>query len=77
MIVKHDNIINFVHSFFLIKGHEHYIQNKKVIDSFKISTSLFNVAKKYQIDVVQAYKIMREYRLNELNRNVILCMQRK
>ena len=36
--------------------------------------SLFisNIPEKYEIDVVWIYEIMREYRLHDLNRNIIL-----
>ena len=69
---KQANIMDLIHDFFLIKGHEHCNSNYNIIDSYKSEPGLFNISEKYEIDVVQVYEIMREYRLNELNRNVIL-----
>ena len=67
------NIINFIHDFYLIRGHIHYHENIEIIDSYNIKPGLVNIAEKHKIDVVQVYNIMREYRLNQLNKNVILA----
>jgi len=67
------NIINLIHDFYLIRGHIHYHENIEIIDSYNIEPGLVNIAEKHKIDVVQVYGIMREYRLNELNKNVILA----
>ena len=69
---KKIDILDLIHDFFLIKGYEHFRSNSCVIDSYNSAPGLFNISEKHQIDVVQVYEIMREYRLNELNRNVIL-----
>ena len=67
------NIIDLIHNFYLIRGHIHYHENIEIIDSYNIEPGLVNIAEKHKIDVVQVYGIMREYRLNELNKNVILA----
>ena len=67
------NIINMIHNFYLIKGHAHYHKNMKVIESYNSEPGLTNIAEKHKITVVQVYEIMREYRLNQLNKNVILA----
>jgi hypothetical protein len=67
------NIINLIHDFYLIRGHIHYHKNMEIIDSYNIKPGLVNIAEKHKIDVVQVYDIMREYRLNQLNKNVILA----
>ena len=69
---KKTKIIDLIHDFFLIKRHEHFSSYSCVIDSYNSEPGLFNISEKHEIDVVQVYEIMREYRLNELNRNVIL-----
>ena len=69
---KKNKIIDLIHDFFLIKGHEHFNSYSCVIDSYNSEPGLFNISEKHEIGVVQVYEIMREYRLNELNRNVIL-----
>ena len=48
-------------------------KNIEIIDSYNIEPGLVNIAEKHKIDVVQVYGIMREYRLNQLNKNVILA----
>jgi uncharacterized pyridoxamine 5'-phosphate oxidase family protein len=67
------NIIDLIHNFYLIRGHIHYHENIEIIDSYNIEPGLVNIAEKHKIDVVQVYNIMREYRLNQLNKNVILA----
>ena len=68
------NIINLIHDFYLIRGHIHYHENIEIIDSYNIKPGLVNIAEKHKIDVVvQVYNIMREYRLDQLNKNVILA----
>ena len=67
------NIINLIHDFYLIRGHIHYHENIEIIDSYNIKPGLVNIAEKHKIDVVQVYNIMREYRLNQLNKNIILA----
>ena len=67
------NIIDLIHNFYLIRGHIHYHENIEIIDSYNIEPGLVNIAEKHKIDVVQVYGIMREYRLNQLNKNVILA----
>ena len=67
------NIINLIHGFYLIRGHIHYHENIEIIDSYNIEPGLVNIAEKHKIDVVQVYNIMREYRLNQLNKNIILA----
>ena len=62
-----------IYNFYLIKGHIHYHENIEIIDSYNIKPGLVNIAEKHKIDVVQVYNIMREYRLNQLNKNVILA----
>jgi uncharacterized pyridoxamine 5'-phosphate oxidase family protein len=62
-----------IHGFYLIRGHIHYHENIEIIDSYNIEPGLVNIAEKHKIDVVQVYGIMREYRLNQLNKNVILA----
>ena len=67
------NIINLIHGFYLIRGHIHYHENIEIIDSYNIKPGLVNISEKHKIDVVQVYNIMREYRLDQLNKNVILA----
>ena len=67
------NIINMIHNFYLIKGHAHYHKNMKVIESYNSEPGLVNISEKYKITVVQVYEIMREYRLHQLNKSVILA----
>ena len=67
------NIIDMIHNFYLIKGHVHYHENMNVIDSYNFKPGLINIAEKHKITVVQVYEIMREYRLHQLNKNVILA----
>ena len=67
------NIINLIHDFYLIRGHIHYHENIDVINSYVDSPGLINIAEKHKIDVVQVYNIMREYRLDELNKSVIIA----
>ena len=67
------NIIDMIHDFYLIKGHIHYYNNIGVINSYNNKPGLQNIAKKHKIAVVQVYNIMREYRLNQLNKNVIIA----
>ncbi len=62
-----------IHDFYLIKGHIHYYNNIGVINSYNNKPGLQNIAKKHKIAVVQVYNIMREYRLNQLNKNVIIA----
>ena len=45
----------------------------KVIESYNSEPGLTNIAEKHKITVVQVYEIMREYRLHQLNKNVILA----
>ena len=67
------NIINLIHDFYLIRGHIHYHENIEIIDSYNIKPGLVNIAEKHKIEVVQVYNIMREYRLDELNKSVIIA----
>ena len=67
------NIINLINDFYLIRGHIHYHENIEIIDSYNIKPGLVNIAEKHKIDVVQVYNIMREYRLDELNKSVIIA----
>ena len=67
------NIINLIHDFYLNRGHIHYHENIEIIDSYNIKPGLVNIAEKHKIDVVQVYNIMREYRLDELNKSVIIA----
>ena len=67
------NIIDMIHDFYLIKGHIHYHKNIDIINSYNKKPGLINIAKKHKIAVVQVYNIMREYRLNQLNENVIIA----
>ena len=67
------NIINMIHNFYLIKGHTHYHENIKIIESYNSEPGLINIAEKHKITIVQVYEIMREYRLHQLNKNVILA----
>jgi len=67
------NIIDMIYNFYLIKGHIHYHENIDVINSYVDSPGLINIAEKHKIDVVQVYNIMREYRLDELNKSVIIA----
>mgnify|MGYP001426287034 FL=1 len=67
------NIINLIHDFYLIRGHIHYHENIEIIDLYNIKPGLVNIAEKHKIDVVQVYNIMREYRLDELNKSVIIA----
>lgn len=69
------HIKDLVHDFFLIKGHEHLMSNYSIIYLYNSNPGLFNIAEKHQIDVVQVYHIVREYRLNQLNKNVISSMK--
>ena len=66
-------IKDLIHDFFLIKDHQHLMSNYSVINSYNADPGLFNIAEKHQIDVVQVYHIMREYRLDELNKSVIIA----
>ena len=68
-------IKDLIHDFFLIKGHEHLMSNYSVISLYNSNPGLFAIAEKHQIDVVLVYHIMREYRLNQLNKNVISSMK--
>ena len=72
---KEKYILNFIHDYFLIKDHIHLNDNYGVINLYKSSPGLFGVAEKCKIDVVQVYEIMREYRLNQLNKSVILTIK--
>ena len=67
------NIINLINDFYLIRGHIHYHENIEIIDLYNIKPGLVNIAEKHKIDVVQVYNIMREYRLDELNKSVIIA----
>jgi len=69
------NIINLINDFYLIRGHIHYHENIEIIDSYNIKPGLVNIAEKHKIEVVQVYNIMREYRLHQLNKNVILASE--
>ena len=66
-------LIDLIYDFYLIKGHSYYHDNSKVIDSYNAEPGLINIAEKHKITVVHVYNIMREYRLNQLNKNVILA----
>ena len=46
---------------------------QSIINSYHSSPGLFNIAEKHKIDVMLVYNIMREYRLNQLNKNVIIA----
>ena len=72
---KKKYIKDLIHDFFLIKDHQHLMSNYSVINSYNANPGLFNIAEKHQIDVVLVYHIMREYRLNQLNKNVISSMK--
>ena len=61
-----------IHDFYLIKGHIHYYNNIGIINSYNNKPGLVNIAKKHKIAVEQVYNIMREYRLNQLNK--IICV---
>ena len=67
------SITDMMYNFYLIKGHIHYFENIDVINSYVDSPGLINIAEKHKIDVVQVYNIMREYRLDELNKSVIIA----
>tara|TARA_B100001769_G_C21671810_1_gene372611 strand:+ start:91 stop:318 length:228 start_codon:yes stop_codon:yes gene_type:complete len=68
-------ITNMIYDFYLIKGHIHYHENTNVIDSYNTEPGLINIAQKNKIPIVQVYDIMREYRLNQLNKNIILAIR--
>ena len=68
-------ILNMIHSFFIIKGHIHHMRYQNIINSYHSSPGLFNIAEKHKIDVVLVYNIMREYRINKLNKNIILTIK--
>ena len=70
-------IIEFIHDFFLIKAHQHYHTYKDIIDSFNTKPGLLKIAKKYDMKAIDVHKIMREYRLNELNFNVFELLRKR
>ena len=51
------------------------MSNYSVISLYNSNPGLFDIAEKHQIDVVLVYHIMREYRLNQLNKNIISSMK--
>ena len=67
------SITDMMYNFYLIKGHIHYFENIDIINSYVATPGLINIAEKHKIDGVQVYNIMREYRLDELNKSVILA----
>tara|TARA_B100000900_G_C20025648_1_gene491771 strand:+ start:79 stop:309 length:231 start_codon:yes stop_codon:yes gene_type:complete len=70
-------IISYINSFFLIKGAVHTAKYEKLINSYIAEPLLFSIAQKHNISVLQVHDIVREYKLNELNRNVIKLFKEK
>ena len=70
-------IISYINSFFLIKGAVHIAKYEKLINSYIAEPLLFSIAQKHNISVLQVHDIVREYKLNELNRNVIKLFKEK
>ena len=70
-------IIDFIHDFFLIKRHEHFSSNRKIIEEFINKPGLFEIAKKYNISVGEIHQIVREYKLNELNFSVFEILKER
>ncbi len=48
---------------------------QNIINSYHSSPGLFNIAEKHKIDVMLVYNILREYRINKLNKNIILTIK--
>ena len=70
-------IIKYINAFFIIKGVTHFAKYEKLINSYIAEPLLFFLAQKHNISVLQVHDIVREYKLNELNRNVIKLLEEK
>jgi len=70
-------IVSYINSFFLIKGALHLAKYEKLIHSYIAEPLLSSLAQKHNISVLQVHDIVREYKLNELNRNVIKLLKEK
>ena len=69
------SIKKYIHVFFIIKGATHLLKYKELINSYISEPLLSKLANKHNISVLQAHDIVREYKLNELNRNVIKLLE--
>ena len=70
-------IVSYINSFFLIKGAVHLAKYEKLINSYIADPLLSSLAQKHNISVLQVHNIVREYKLNELNCNVIKLLKEK
>ncbi len=68
-------IEKYINTFFIIKGVEHLVKYEKLINAYIAEPLLSNLAKKHNISVLQVHDIVREYKLNELNYNVIKLLK--
>ena len=69
------SIKKYINAFFVIKRAAHLAKYDKLINSYITEPSLSNLAKKHNISVLQVHDIVREYKLNELNCNVIKLLK--
>jgi len=67
--------LRYINSFFIIKGVVHLAKYEKLINSYAAKPLLASLAQKHNISVLQVHDIVREYKLNELNRNVIKLLE--
>ena len=70
-------IAKYINAFFIIRAAEHFAKYEKLINSYIAEPLLYSLAKKHNISVLQVHDIVREYKLNELNRNVIKLLKEK
>ncbi len=68
-------IKKYINAFFVIKGAVHLAKYDKLINSYIAEPLLSNLAQKHNISVLQVHDIVREYKLNELNCNVIKLLK--
>ena len=68
-------IKKYINAFFVIKGAVHLTKYDKLINSYIAEPLLSNLAQKHNISVLQVHDIVREYKLNELNCNVIKLLK--
>tara|TARA_B100000941_G_scaffold264783_1_gene218982 strand:- start:297 stop:527 length:231 start_codon:yes stop_codon:yes gene_type:complete len=74
--MKADTTIKkYINVFFILKGVAHLAKYETLIHSYIAEPLLYPLAQKHNISVLQVHDIVREYKLNELNRNVIKLLK--
>ena len=68
-------IEKYISTFFIIKGVVHLSRYEKLINAYIAEPVISTLAQKHNISVLQVHDIVREYKLNQLNSNVIKLLK--